>query len=260
MISLLRPRPLILLTISVALLLAATAIYLVRLDQEIRERFDNKRWSLPAIVYARPLELYPGLLLSEQMLESELLLGGYRREDHPEGAGSYARANGILRLVSRDFQFPSGLEPSRRLTISFAGDRVAALIDSATQAPLLSARLDPVRIGSFHPRVHEDRIIITRESLPDLLVETLLLVEDRSFYDHWGVSPPAIARALLANFTAGEIVQGGSTLTQQLVKNLFLDRQRSLLRKAREAVMAVLLELHYPKDEILTAYINEVFL
>jgi penicillin-binding protein 1B len=260
MITFRRPLPLILLTVSAALLLVGTALYLVRLDQEIRERFDNKRWSLPAIVYARPLELYPGLRLSEQMLESELLLGGYRREDHPEGAGSYAHANGIVRLVSRDFRFPSGHEPSRRLTISFAGDLVVELSDTTTQAPLLSARLDPVRIGSFHPRVHEDRIIITRGSLPDLLVETLLLIEDRSFYKHRGVSPPAMARALLANVKAGEIVQGGSTLTQQLVKNLFLDRQRSLLRKAREAVMALLLELHYPKDEILTAYINEIFL
>ena len=254
-------RPLMLLTVAVALLLAAGAvIYLLKLDEEISLRFDNKRWSLPAIVYARPLELYPGLRLSPEMLENELLLGGYRREDRPEGAGSFTRTGDTIQLTSRGFRFPDGLEPSHRLTIAWAGDRIAALSDAATSDQLLSVRLDPMRIGSFHPRVHEDRIVVDRESLPDLLVETLLLIEDRSFYGHRGVSPLAIARALVTNVTAGEIVQGGSTLTQQLVKNLFLDRERSLLRKAREAIMAVLLERRYPKDEILTAYANEIFL
>ncbi len=256
-----KPRLLIPLTVAVALLMTAGAVsYLLNLDQEIRNRFDNKRWSLPAIVYARPLELYPGLQLSPQMLETELLLGGYRREDRPEGAGSFTRTDATIQLTSRTFHFPDGEEPSRRLTITFAGDQIAALSDAATSEPLLSVRLDPMRIGSFHPLIHEDRIIVTRESLPDLLVETLLLVEDRSFYDHLGISPPAIARALMANVTAGEIVQGGSTLTQQLVKNLFLDRERSLLRKAREALMAMLLERRYAKDEILAAYANEIFL
>ncbi|MCB2216142.1 penicillin-binding protein 1B [Desulfofustis glycolicus] len=261
MFRLSKSRLFMLLTLAIALLLTVGAVsYLRILDEEIRNRFENKRWSLPAIVYARPLELYPSLQLSPKMLESELLLGGYRRENRPEGAGSYTRTDNTIELTSRSFHFPDGQEPSHRLVITFAGDQIAALNDAATSQPVLSARLDPMRIGSFHPRVHEDRIVVDRESLPDLLVETLLLIEDRSFYDHHGVSPLAIARALVANITAGEIVQGGSTLTQQLVKNLFLDRERSLLRKAREAIMAVLLERRYPKDEILTAYANEIFL
>ncbi|OQX08746.1 MAG: penicillin-binding protein 1B, partial [Desulfobulbaceae bacterium A2] len=122
------------------------------------------------------------------------------------------------------------------------------------------ARLDPVRIGSFHPRDNEDRILLQREDLPELLVKTLIAVEDQHFSSHFGVDPLGILRALLANARSGRMAQGGSTLTQQLVKNFYLSHERSLRRKLNEAIMALLLERRYSKDEILTAYANEIFL
>jgi len=93
-----------------------------------------------------------------------------------------------------------------------------------------------------------------------LLITGLQAVEDRQFKHHHGVAPRSIARAFLANIKAGQAVQGGSTLTQQLVKNYFLSNERTLVRKANEAIMAVLLEWHYDKAQILEAYINEIFL
>ena len=122
------------------------------------------------------------------------------------------------------------------------------------------ARLEPLLIGGLYPAHHEDRILIKLDQVPPYLVETLVAVEDREFFNHFGVSPKGIARAVWINATAGQLRQGGSTLTQQLVKNFYLTNERSLSRKLTEAMMAVLLELHYDKKEILEAYLNEVFL
>lgn len=234
--------------------------YVTQLSDEIRAKFDGRRWALPAAVYARPLELYPGLKISPEMLEEELQLAAYRHEERENSAGSYARHGQTIRLISRDFHFLTGFEPSRHLGIAFAGGEVASVTDLETGERVSFAQLDPARIGSFHPTVHEDRIPLTREEIPDLLVKTLLTVEDRDFYAHHGIAPLGIVRAFIANIRAGRTVQGGSTLTQQLVKNLFLNRERTLPRKIQEAVMAVLLEREYSKDEILTTYVNEVFL
>ncbi|MEK6201718.1 MAG: penicillin-binding protein 1B [Desulfobulbaceae bacterium] len=144
--------------------------------------------------------------------------------------------------------------------MEFSGSVVRRISSTETGEEIALARLDPVRIGSFHPLENEDRIVYSREELPDLLVKTLLAVEDQHFHTHLGVDPLGILRAMLANVRAGKTVQGGSTLTQQLVKNFFLNNERTLQRKFNEVIMALLLEAHYSKDEILTAYVNEIFL
>ena len=245
-----------------ALLLAAVglAFYVAYLDRVIREKFEGKRWALPAVVYARPLELYPGLALSSQGLEEELQLAGYRRDKRAVDPGGYDRQEGAVHLVTRGFHFPDGEENSAEYTLFFSGDTLASIVRSGSGEAVDGLRLDPARIGSFHPRQHEDRLVLSRAELPELLVKTLLAVEDRNFYSHGGLDPLAILRALFANVMAGETVQGGSTLTQQLVKNFFLTNERTLWRKFNEAIMAVLLEAHYGKEDILTAYANEIFL
>ena len=247
-------------TTAMLIIASVLVLYVMHLDTLIQRKFDGRRWAVPAVVYARPLELYAGLPLSAALLEEELLLAGYRRERNPAAPGGYARSDRGLHLVSRDFVFADGLERSQRISLEFSQGRVTSLVRTDSGQEVHLARLDPVRIGSFHPHVHEDRILVNREELPDLLVKTLLAVEDQNFYSHSGVAPLAVLRALLANIRAGETVQGGSTLTQQLVKNFFLDNRRTLWRKGNEAIMALLLERRYSKDEILTAYANEIFL
>lgn len=249
--------------VSISVLIATFVVlifYVVHLNTVIHRKFDGKRWSIPAVVYARPLELFSGRAITADQLEKELLLAGYRRESEVKDSGGYERRGDIIRLVSRDFHFADGLEKSLPLNVSFADNRISRIgrIDSGENISL--ARLDPARIGSFHPRRHEDRILVTKEELPLMLIRTLIAVEDKKFTKHFGLDPLAILRAAYINFRAGGTIQGGSTLTQQLVKNFFLSNERTMWRKFNEAVMALLLEAHYSKDEILTAYANEIFL
>ncbi len=246
--------------LALALLGLISAAYLRHLNREIRQRFDGRQWSLPAVVYARPLELFSGLAFTPEMLEEELQLSGYRKEARVTAPGGYSRDGNIFTIVTRTFHYPSGLEKSAHLTLFFSDGKLLDLRDADSHAPISLARIDPARIGSFHPQDNEDRIVLHRADLPSLLVNTLLAVEDQRFFSHIGISPIGILRALFADLMAGETVQGGSTLTQQLVKNLFLTKARTLQRKINEVIMAILLERHYSKDTILTAYANEIFL
>ena len=253
----LKKRGIVLSLLAVLVILTFYSAYLYGV---IRKKFDGQRWDLPAVVYARPLELYKGLYSTAEQLEKELQLAGYRRDNQPNVAGGYKRLGREIRLVTRDFHFPDGLQKSIKVTILFSQTGIQSIYRTDNHEELPILRLDPARIGSFHPIKHEDRIVLTHSELPDLLIKTLLAVEDRDFYSHCGLSPKAILRAIWTNLKARKTLQGGSTLTQQLVKNFFLTNKRTLWRKFNEAIMALLLELHYSKDEILTAYTNEIFL
>lgn len=236
--------------------LAGFAVYL---DAIVQEKFSGKRWTVPAKVYARPLELFVGLKLAKDDFLKELDALGYRRESASNGPGSASVAGSTVELNTRGFQFYEGVEPARLIKVRFSGDYVAGL-SQGSGANLAVARLEPLLIGGLYPAHHEDRILIKLDQAPPYLVDTLVAVEDREFFNHWGVSLKSIARAIWVNATAGQLRQGGSTLTQQLVKNFYLTNERSITRKATEAMMAVLLEMHYDKREILEAYLNEVFL
>jgi penicillin-binding protein 1B len=243
------------------LLAGAFAAWQIKgISDEIQAKFDGKRWALPAVVYARPLEIYPGLSLSPKMFEQELQLSGYRVDRVVDSPGGYKRSADRFTVATREFSYSSGLEPAQSLSIEFQNDHVFRIVSQLNQANLPFVRLDPAKIGSFHPLVHEDRIILQEDQIPDLLKKTLMAVEDKKFLTHNGISVSGITRAFIANIKAGKTVQGGSTLTQQLVKNFFLNRERTFSRKFREVIMAMLLEYHYTKPEILTAYVNEVFL
>ncbi len=237
-------------------ILAGFAIYL---DAVVQEKFSGKRWTVPAKVYARPLELFVGQKLAKDDFLRELDALGYRRESVVNGPGAVSVAGNSIELHSRGFQFYEGAEPAQRVRVRFSGDYVAGLTQS-NGSNLAVARLEPVLIGGIYPAHQEDRILIKLDQVPAYLIEALVAVEDRDYFDHFGVSPKGIARAMWVNATSGRVVQGGSTLTQQLVKNFYLTNERTLARKATEAMMAVLLELHYDKQEILEAYMNEVFL
>ena len=235
-------------------------LYTLHLNSIIQDKFEGRRWAIPAKVYARSLELYPGLKISINQVERELQLAGYRKDRQASTQGSFSRKGQQLDIVTRQFDFPDARENSHKLKLSFNESSISVIYDRQSKRNRALVRLDPAVIGSIHPKLHEDRLILKEEEIPEKLKKTLLAVEDRNFYQHHGIDPKGIARAMWANLKAGAAVQGGSTLTQQLVKNYFLTTERTLIRKFNEAIMSLLLEYHYSKDEILTAYINEVYL
>ncbi len=244
---------------ALALLTVAICISLVMLNHEVTQRFEGRRWDLPAQIYARPLEIYAGLTVAPERLERELLRLGYATTaDTPRRPGSYRRSHRRIDLVTREFRFWDSRQPATRLTIEFDGQRIAGLSDGTREMPIV--RLDPLLVGSIFPTHGEDRIVATPGQIPEILPAMLKVVEDRRFDRHIGIDPFALARAIVANLRAGAVIQGGSTLTQQLVKNYFLDNRQTLWRKLREAVMALILEYHYDKPDLLNAYINEIYM
>lgn len=246
-----------------AALVVVSALWVLYLDTVVREKFDGKKWMLPARVYSQPLELYESLALTPALFDTELAALGYRQVPQVREPGQVSRqARGELvtyEVYTRGFEFWDGRDPAQQFRVSLQRGRVVRLAALNGDAlPLV--RLEPEQIGGIYPTQAEDRLLVQLSDLPPLLGETLIAVEDRNFLDHYGVSPAAIARAAWVNLRSGNVVQGGSTLTQQLVKNFYLTHERSLTRKAQEAVMSVLLEVHYSKSEILETYVNEVFL
>jgi len=238
----------------------ALIAYTFHLDVQIRQQFEGKRWSLPAKVYARPLELYPGKALLKKELLAELKDLDYFPQRSAVVAGSYELNGASVLLHTRPFSFWDGKESAQRVMIRFSGEYIQSIVSEADGLPRSLIRLDPVQIASIYPTHNEDRVLVRLDDVPEKMLEGLIAVEDRDFYNHKGVSLHSIARAFIANLRAGHTVQGGSTLTQQLVKNYFLSNERSLWRKVNEALMAFLLEYHYSKDEILQAYLNEIYL
>ncbi len=238
----------------------SAVLYVVYLNHLIVSQFEAKRYALPARVYSSPFELYAGERVDRADLRRALTLLHFKQSANgAQAPGSYqVFADGYL-IHTRGFSSPDGDEPSRSLRLQFADGRVHALTNQAGTAVAL-ARLAPLLIAKIYPQTHEDRILVRIGELPPLLPKALVSVEDRRFYQHHGVDPVAIGRALVADLRARRFVQGGSTLTQQLVKNFYLSNRRSLWRKFNEAIMAVLLELHYDKRTILETYLNEVYL
>ncbi|HEX7052848.1 MAG TPA: penicillin-binding protein 1B [Burkholderiales bacterium] len=242
-----------------ALLLGAlaTAVFAAWLDVRVREEFEGRRFALPARIYARPLELHAGLRLAPADLIEELRDLGYRDRPLPGDSGWYMRDGDRIEIAVRPFVFWDGAQPARTIRVAFDGGTVAWVSD-AQGNPVALARLEPRAIGGIYPAGNEDRVLVRLNEVPKHLVQELIAVEDHNFYSHHGFDPRALARAALSLFSGR--VQGGSTITQQLVKNFFLTPERTLKRKLTELIMAVLLEAHYGKDEILETYLNEIYL
>jgi penicillin-binding protein 1B len=255
----LRRRLLLILLGSVLALVAAFAGWVVYLDHVVTREFQGRLWSVPARVYAEPVELYAGAAVNGDDLEQELRRLHYRPGDPATGPGLYRRRGGDFELHMRRVRFVDELRAPTRLSVRTSADAIVALT-AADGSALPLFRLDPLLVGSVFPVHGEDRIVLAPDEVPPLLRAAIKTIEDRRFDEHHGVDPKSILRATWANLRAGRITQGGSTLTQQLVKNYFLSDEQTFGRKLTEALMALRLEAHFSKDEILVAYLNEVYL
>lgn len=234
--------------------------YLVFLDAHVQKRFNGNKWKVPVQVYARPLLLNVDQEIDLQEVKDELDLLGYRRVTNADETGEFSQYSGQIEIRRRAFHFPGEDEEETHLLIKWQANRIVSIRNLDKQKEVQQVRLEPWLVARMVNGLEEDRMLVSEEDIPEILKQALITVEDRDFYQHFGVAPLSIIRALVANLSAGRTVQGGSTLTQQLAKNFFLTRERSYIRKIKEALMALVIDFRYSKDEILHAYINEVFL
>jgi len=230
------------------------------LDVLVAERFEGRLWSIPSQVYSDALVVRAGARVSRDALVRRLDRSGYARvAEAPERPGQYRDRGGTLQIHVRRFNVAGRDVRAQRVHLRFGGEEVFAVADERGRE-LDQALLEPEPLATlFGPR-HEDRRPVALEEIPSVLRQAVLAAEDARFYEHTGIDPRGIARATWTNLIRGRIAQGGSTITQQTVKNLYLDQRRTVWRKVREAVMALLLDARYSKDRIFEVYLNHVYL
>jgi penicillin-binding protein 1B len=246
--------------ICLGLLFGFVLPYTLVLNKRVQDRFNDLVFAVPTRVYARPLPLAAGTPMTSAALELELTFAGYSHDGHGEVAGSWMKEGTRYSISSRGYAGPDGGELPKHIRVTLGNGIVQRVQDLASDKSIPLTHLDPARIATLYGASQEERRFVHLADVPPLLLSGLQAVEDRDFKHHIGVDFSAIARAAFANLRAGHTVQGGSTLTQQLVRNLFLSRDQNFARKINEALMSMLLEAHYDKGRILEAYVNDVFL
>ena len=236
-----------------------SAGYFYYLYFEVTERFESRRWSIPSRVFSATVPLYPGQPLAitdlKQLLEERRYQEAMRE---PLQAGEYKIGRDTVTAYLREFQFPGRALPAQRVEFVFQQSTLVRVKIGQTEAAFLE--MEPLEIARLFGPDRKSRLLINIKQVPTYLIDGVLAIEDHRFYDHRGVDWWGMLRALYMDLTAGRVLQGGSTITQQLVKNYFLEPDRTLRRKCQEASMAVVLEAVYETQVILEMYMNEIYM
>ena len=243
-----------------ALVVLAVGAFVIRPFWQLTSQFDDLTFRQPSRLYAKATRITPGRSYPVSVLISDLRAEGYREDTdtNPLPAGRYRKVGRGFAVHLRSFPRPDGDSGGGLVEISYRGSRISTLRQDGEKADAVI--LEPPLLASYYGPEQYERRPVQVDKVSRDLVNAVVAAEDDNFFDHSGVSFSGIARAVWVNFRGGEIRQGGSTLTQQLVKNLYLTHERTWGRKAQELILAVLLEMRYGKDEILEAYLNEIYL
>lgn len=236
--------------------------YYIHLSNWAEQQFSRtQKWNLASKVYSDAEYLYPGVNLPARKLIAKLGRLGYRNAGgEVKGPGEYSATADHLDIYLHDFAYPMESFTGFPVRIHINGAVISRLVNLTSNQDLTTVRLEPELVASIFDAHQEDRTIVSLQDVPQKLLESIIQIEDERFFKHHGVDPVGIMRAMIKNVMALRFAQGGSTLTQQLVKNYLLHSQKSLWRKFKEAIIAISLERHHSKGEILDAYINEIYL
>ncbi|MGE3509098.1 MAG: PBP1A family penicillin-binding protein [Vicinamibacterales bacterium] len=259
------------LSVPAVLLIGAAGYYYFTFGQAIDQRLHGERQRVLPRVYARPLELRTGQSITAPQLVDRLNELGYTERTEPTRPGEFAIAGGRVSIMGRAREVQG-----RLITVSFERPvpRVRRAANRPPPAPKLSDRVEGLRLGAAaRQRLQLDAPLLTalisgeREkrrpvalaAIPDRMTQAVLAIEDRRFFDHPGVDPIRSVGAIITNLRGDTpYLVGGSTITQQLVKNFFLTPEKSIKRKLMEQFMALVLERRASKDEILELYLNDI--
>ncbi|HSS31534.1 MAG TPA: PBP1A family penicillin-binding protein [Nitrospiraceae bacterium] len=212
----------------------------------------------PLRLYSGPFLLQPNLSLVQSRLLERLQRLGYRQVKVTQAPGDYQLTEEALTVYLHPQ--PEGYVGATMVRLPLDQGRVMDVLSPLEGTPLFSIFLEPELLSGVRGESRQVREWIPLAQIPPLIIETVLTIEDRRFYSHFGIDPIAVGRAIWTNFTKGGVVQGGSTITQQLAKNLFYSPQRTMGRKFKEALAALVLEVKYTKQNILESYLNEIYL
>ncbi len=212
----------------------------------------------PLRLYSGPFQLQPDLSLAHSHLLERLQRLGYRQVKTTQAPGDYQLTEEALTVYLHPQ--PESYVGATMVTLPLDQGRVTNVLSAREGTPLFSVFLEPELLSGVRGESRQVREWIPMAQIPPQIVETVLAIEDRRFYSHFGIDPIAVGRAVWTNVTKGGVVQGGSTITQQLAKNLFYSPQRTMGRKFKEALAALVLEVKYTKQNILESYLNEIYL
>ncbi|MHC4225552.1 MAG: transglycosylase domain-containing protein, partial [Planctomycetota bacterium] len=254
------PRRLRFILLVLLLLSVLAGAGLLHVYVSVTNRFDGRLWKLPSRIYSDVLNLTPGEATTADEVEKRLSRCGYARSSGtPTRPGQFRRDGKTLQIHLRAFTSPVVNGTERRVALRFGTDRLAAVHDDHRRA-LPRITLEPELLATMYGPRQEERLPVRLREVPATFLDAVLAAEDSRYFSHLGLDLRGILRAGLVNVRRGRVVQGGSTITQQTVKNLYLGQERTWWRKAREAVMALVLDARYSKDRILEVYLNEVYL
>jgi penicillin-binding protein 1B len=239
--------------------------YYHALQNEVVTRLSGKRWNIPSRIYSDSCFVYPGQSLDDLGFFQRLARLNYHRvasgQVAARGEFSLDERKHRLTLFLHDFAYPYNRFPGAAIEMALGPrNTVLAMRDPLSGKALFSAELEPELITGIFQGSWQQRRLVPLAEIPPALIDAILAAEDHRFYEHHGIDVVRIVKAAWVDFTAHRVRQGGSTLTQQLMKNFFLTSKRDWRRKAKEALMAYIAEREYSKDQILENYINDIYL